>query len=445
MKTADLIPLILFELASGDKYGFELTKDIEDKSNQQIQIKQPTLYTVLKKLEKSKFISSYWQDSEIGGKRHYYRITDNGKAQLSTLPSFEVCIQNILLSEQSNEEELANNTKSLQTSIANESVETNVDQQNASEISNNNQAFSFSAHNNTNNQIDNVTLNNNSNINFQLTYENKQKDNFVSIMDLIADNQQEQTNSIIDAKDLFSDDNIDNKTELEINKLNSNFLKNQDKQQAEQFAENKDISKFVTKVPTPSSNINNIVDIKGEQQAEQSLEPKITNADFAFNEIKYVDYVNFKAKKEYIFAKKIAKSNLIKTFVCATYMLIMLIICGVCITNKPASKLYYIMFVLGVVGTIVYLAFNIMTNEKLRFVTQQNGYHPNLKFRLIFAIVITLVVLTLSIIASIMSGFNTITIMFSALNFANIYAPILLTTGVWLDLLSTYCLKKLIK
>ena len=71
MKTADLIPLILIELAGGDKYGFELTKAIEDKSNQQIQIKQPTLYTVLKKLEKSKFISSYWEDSEIGGKRHY--------------------------------------------------------------------------------------------------------------------------------------------------------------------------------------------------------------------------------------------------------------------------------------------------------------------------------------------------------------------------------------
>ena len=100
MKTADLIPLILIELADGDKYGFELTKSIEDKSNRQIQIKQPTLYTVLKKLEKSKFISSYWQDSEIGGKRHYYKITENGRAQIATLPSFSVCIENILNEDQ---------------------------------------------------------------------------------------------------------------------------------------------------------------------------------------------------------------------------------------------------------------------------------------------------------------------------------------------------------
>ena len=96
MKTADLIPLILLELETGDKYGLELTKNIEDRSNGDIIIKQPTLYTVLKKLEKSKFITSYWLDSDIGGKRHYYKITENGKAQASTLPKYEDIIANIL-------------------------------------------------------------------------------------------------------------------------------------------------------------------------------------------------------------------------------------------------------------------------------------------------------------------------------------------------------------
>ena len=57
MKTADLIPFILLELNDCDKYGFELTKNIETKSGGQIVIKQPTLYTLLKKLEKSKFIA----------------------------------------------------------------------------------------------------------------------------------------------------------------------------------------------------------------------------------------------------------------------------------------------------------------------------------------------------------------------------------------------------
>ncbi|MBR4999004.1 MAG: PadR family transcriptional regulator, partial [Clostridia bacterium] len=96
MKTADLIPFILLELADCDKYGFELTKNIETKSNGKIVIKQPTLYTLLKKLEKSKFISSYWQDSDIGGKRHYYKLTENGKLQVSTLPSYDFLLKSAL-------------------------------------------------------------------------------------------------------------------------------------------------------------------------------------------------------------------------------------------------------------------------------------------------------------------------------------------------------------
>lgn len=93
MKTTDLIPLILYQLVDGDKYGYEIVKQIEDASNGYISIKQPTLYSVLKKLEHGRIISSYWQDSDIGGKRHYYKLTDNGRAQLDTYPSFEQLIK----------------------------------------------------------------------------------------------------------------------------------------------------------------------------------------------------------------------------------------------------------------------------------------------------------------------------------------------------------------
>lgn len=95
MKTTDLIPLILYQLADGDKYGYEIVKQIEDSSDGAIVLKQPTLYSLLKKLEQGKFISSYWQDSDIGGKRHYYKLTDNGKAQLDTYPAFEQLIADI--------------------------------------------------------------------------------------------------------------------------------------------------------------------------------------------------------------------------------------------------------------------------------------------------------------------------------------------------------------
>lgn len=92
MKTSDLIPIILHELATGDKYGYEIIKNIESKSENKIQIKQPALYTILKKLETSKFISSYWEDSAIGGKRHYYKITQNGLKQLETFPAYDILL-----------------------------------------------------------------------------------------------------------------------------------------------------------------------------------------------------------------------------------------------------------------------------------------------------------------------------------------------------------------
>ena len=61
-----IILKILFE---GDKYGYEICKEVEEKSNGSYELKQPTLYSCLKRLENQGLISSYWEDSDIGGKR----------------------------------------------------------------------------------------------------------------------------------------------------------------------------------------------------------------------------------------------------------------------------------------------------------------------------------------------------------------------------------------
>lgn len=73
---------ILKALESGEKYGYEIIDAINKISRNELSIKQATLYTNLKKLEQKKLISSYWKDSEIGGKRHYYYITENGLTYL---------------------------------------------------------------------------------------------------------------------------------------------------------------------------------------------------------------------------------------------------------------------------------------------------------------------------------------------------------------------------
>ena len=71
--------IILKTLFDGDKYGYEILDEVAKKSGGAYELKQPTLYSCLKRLENQGLISSYWVDSEIGGKRHYYCLTDNGK------------------------------------------------------------------------------------------------------------------------------------------------------------------------------------------------------------------------------------------------------------------------------------------------------------------------------------------------------------------------------
>ena len=91
--------ILLSCLLDGDKYGAELLADLQKKSDNQVSVKQPTLYGTLSRMEKQGFISSYWKDSKNGGKRHYYKLTDAGKKYLedsenSVLANFSVNSEN---------------------------------------------------------------------------------------------------------------------------------------------------------------------------------------------------------------------------------------------------------------------------------------------------------------------------------------------------------------
>lgn len=72
--------IILRTLATGDKYGYEIIDEIESKSQGHYTIKQPTLYSALKRLESQGFVTSYWGGSSGGGRRRYFQITEEGTA-----------------------------------------------------------------------------------------------------------------------------------------------------------------------------------------------------------------------------------------------------------------------------------------------------------------------------------------------------------------------------
>ena len=71
--------IILRTLYDGDKYGYEIINEIEEKSKGQYTLKQPTLYSALKRLESQDFLTSYWGGVSNGGRRKYFQITDKGR------------------------------------------------------------------------------------------------------------------------------------------------------------------------------------------------------------------------------------------------------------------------------------------------------------------------------------------------------------------------------
>lgn len=84
--SADLIrghinTIILRTLYERDKYGYEIIEEIEAKSHGQYSLKQPTLYSALKRLESQGYINAYWKTDEVsqGGRRKYYTLTDSGR------------------------------------------------------------------------------------------------------------------------------------------------------------------------------------------------------------------------------------------------------------------------------------------------------------------------------------------------------------------------------
>lgn len=71
--------MILKLLLKYDKYGYEIGKLIYMHSDEQYELKEATLYSSLKRLEKEKCIQSYWGEGIQGGRRKYYMITQSGK------------------------------------------------------------------------------------------------------------------------------------------------------------------------------------------------------------------------------------------------------------------------------------------------------------------------------------------------------------------------------
>lgn len=73
--------LVLSLLQSESMYGYQMIKELSQKSQNVFEFQEGTLYPILHTLEEKNYITSYWEEVS-GKKRKYYSITKEGKKYL---------------------------------------------------------------------------------------------------------------------------------------------------------------------------------------------------------------------------------------------------------------------------------------------------------------------------------------------------------------------------
>ena len=80
---ASATPLVLAIVAEADTYGYAILKRVGELSGGRLQWTDGMLYPVLHRLERQGHIEGWWGASESGRRRKYYRITEQGLAELT--------------------------------------------------------------------------------------------------------------------------------------------------------------------------------------------------------------------------------------------------------------------------------------------------------------------------------------------------------------------------
>jgi DNA-binding PadR family transcriptional regulator len=71
--------IVLGILHLRDMYGFEIYNTILERTAEKYELKETTLYSSYKRLERDGCIVSYWGDETQGARRKYYSITGKGR------------------------------------------------------------------------------------------------------------------------------------------------------------------------------------------------------------------------------------------------------------------------------------------------------------------------------------------------------------------------------
>jgi PadR family transcriptional regulator PadR len=76
---------ILSILAEQQLYGFEIAKQIGERTGGALKFTLASLYPLLYDMEKKGWVEGRWQANQAGRDRRYYRLTPAGRKQLAPL------------------------------------------------------------------------------------------------------------------------------------------------------------------------------------------------------------------------------------------------------------------------------------------------------------------------------------------------------------------------
>ena len=93
--------LILKTLAGVPRHGYAIARFIEVTTDEAVVVEEGSLYPALYRMERRGWIEAEWGTSELGRRAKFYRLTEDGRAQLAaetaTWERFATGISKVLL------------------------------------------------------------------------------------------------------------------------------------------------------------------------------------------------------------------------------------------------------------------------------------------------------------------------------------------------------------
>ena len=77
--------LLLSILANEPMYGYQLVREIDQRSSGYFRFKEGTLYPALHRLERDGLVRGTWENSPSGQRRRYYHISAKGRGRLESM------------------------------------------------------------------------------------------------------------------------------------------------------------------------------------------------------------------------------------------------------------------------------------------------------------------------------------------------------------------------